>query len=562
MKKKILMVDDEPGSLFLLEALLNANGLETAMAENGKEALAMARLNPPDLIVSDILMPVMDGYTLCREWKLDETLRSIPFVFYTAEYTRSRERALALSLDPDDFILKPQEPHIMIRLLIELLEKRKPAKPKIPGPAKEEIEFLRKHDKILFGKLEKKMADLEKANEELREQEEKYRLSFEQVSDVIFILGTDLRILSISPSVERNLGYHPLEFVGKPFAKIKKVMDPGCYAQASAKLASILEGKTVEPSDYIIFAKDGTLRHIETSATPVVKNGKTICIVCVTHDITQRKRAEESLINERNFSRTVAESLPGLFFVLDERGKFLRWNDNLRAVTGYADEEIREMLFADLCPQSHRNAALEGVKEILRAGELSSEAELIFKDGTRRIFRLNARRLSDEDRLCIVGAGMDVTDRKKAENELKRFAESLEEANIALRVLMHQRDEDQKDIEEKLQANVHDLILPCLKKLKGANLEDRYKNDLQTLEYNLREILSPFLKNILAAHADLTPREIQIMDLIKQGKKTGEIAAALNASLKTVETHRNHIRKKLNLVNAGVNLRSYLLSVS
>ncbi|MFA7177257.1 MAG: LuxR C-terminal-related transcriptional regulator, partial [Smithellaceae bacterium] len=163
---------------------------------------------------------------------------------------------------------------------------------------------------------------------------------------------------------------------------------------------------------------------------------------------------------------------------------------------------------------------------------------------------------------CIVGAGMDVTDRKKAENELKRFAESLEEANIALRVLMHQRDEDQKDIEEKLQANVHDLILPCLKKLKGANLEDRYKNDLQTLEYNLREILSPFLKNILAAHADLTPREIQIMDLIKQGKKTGEIAAALNASLKTVETHRNHIRKKLNLVNAGVNLRSYLLSVS
>lgn len=141
MKKKILMVDDEPGSLFLLEALLNANGLETAMAENGKEALAMARLNPPDLIVSDILMPVMDGYTLCREWKLDETLRSIPFVFYTAEYTRSRERALALSLDPDDFILKPQEPHILIRLLIELLEKENRPNQKFPARRKKKLNF-------------------------------------------------------------------------------------------------------------------------------------------------------------------------------------------------------------------------------------------------------------------------------------------------------------------------------------------------------------------------------------------------------------------------------------
>ena len=71
-------------------------------------------------------------------------------------------------------------------------------------------------DEILLSKLEKKMADLEKANEELRNLEEIYRLSFEQVSDVIFLLDRNLRILSMSPSVETNLGYHPVEFIGKP----------------------------------------------------------------------------------------------------------------------------------------------------------------------------------------------------------------------------------------------------------------------------------------------------------------------------------------------------------
>jgi DNA-binding NarL/FixJ family response regulator len=82
------------------------------------------------------------------------------------------------------------------------------------------------------------------------------------------------------------------------------------------------------------------------------------------------------------------------------------------------------------------------------------------------------------------------------------------------------------------------------------------------LEHNLRKILSPFMKNIHAAHADLTPREIQIMNLIKTGKNNREIAAMLNTSFKTVEKHRIHIRKKLNLVNSRINLRSYLLSMS
>ncbi|MDQ1330842.1 MAG: hypothetical protein QG578_1107, partial [Thermodesulfobacteriota bacterium] len=87
---RILIADDNSTNLYMLESLLKGHGFEVTLAENGKDALDKARLNPPDLIISDILMPLMDGYTLCRHLKSDEQLKHIPFVFYTATYTEPK----------------------------------------------------------------------------------------------------------------------------------------------------------------------------------------------------------------------------------------------------------------------------------------------------------------------------------------------------------------------------------------------------------------------------------------------------------------------------------------
>src|SRR5262245_24677462 len=108
--KRVLIVDDGRENLYLLRMLLEAHGYVVDEAHHGAEALERARATPPQLIVSDLLMPVMDGYTLLRHWKADSRLRHAPFIVYTATYTAPEDEELALKLGADAFILKPAEP--------------------------------------------------------------------------------------------------------------------------------------------------------------------------------------------------------------------------------------------------------------------------------------------------------------------------------------------------------------------------------------------------------------------------------------------------------------------
>ncbi len=162
---RILIVDDNEQNLYMLEVLLSANGFQVLSAPDGAEALAMAQDSPPDLIISDILMPVMDGYAFCRECKKSDRLKNIPFIFYTATFTEDDDRKLALSLGADCFLLKPTEPEELMRIVRSLLAATESGvRGGAPG---EEDGYFREYSEALFRKLQKKMVDLEKTNREL-----------------------------------------------------------------------------------------------------------------------------------------------------------------------------------------------------------------------------------------------------------------------------------------------------------------------------------------------------------------------------------------------------------
>jgi DNA-binding CsgD family transcriptional regulator len=165
-------------------------------------------------------------------------------------------------------------------------------------------------------------------------------------------------------------------------------------------------------------------------------------------------------------------------------------------------------------------------------------------------------------------AGVEISERKRAQKELKRREKELKEktaalaeVNTALNVLLKNREEDQMDMENIIVANVKDLVLPYLEKLSLSSLDEKQAAYVDIIQSNINSIVSPFLRQIPMKFFDLTPTEIQVADLVRKSKTTKEIARILNASDKTIEAHRNRLRRKLGLTNQRIQLRDYLMTL-
>ena len=152
----VLIVDDVAENRYLLETILKAGGHDVVSAADGAEALASARATPPDLLVTDILMPVMDGFELCRRWRADERLSRIPLVFYTATYTDARDESLATTLGADRFLVKPLPPEALLEAVRQALET-----PHTRPPASDAEDVLQQYSEALFRKLQQKVVQLE-----------------------------------------------------------------------------------------------------------------------------------------------------------------------------------------------------------------------------------------------------------------------------------------------------------------------------------------------------------------------------------------------------------------
>ena len=161
----------------------------------------------------------------------------------------------------------------------------------------------------------------------------------------------------------------------------------------------------------------------------------------------------------------------------------------------------------------------------------------------------------------------EVLKRKQAENALrerqkalKLKVNTLKELNASLRVLLESREEDAKAVGEKVQSNVRLLLIPFLDKLNRSQLDPKQRAYVDVLQLTLDEIVSPFSRELSSKYVSLSPTEIHVANLVKDGKKTKQIAEMMDLSKRTVESHRQTIRKRLGLKGKG-NLRSSLLSV-
>ena len=145
--------------------------------------------------------------------------------------------------------------------------------------------------------------------------------------------------------------------------------------------------------------------------------------------------------------------------------------------------------------------------------------------------------------------------------ELEIQKSNLEEANIALQVLLDKRLEDKKEMEDNVLTNVKEMIAPYFEKIRKTKLNEQQKAILGILESYLNEIISPFARKMSLRYLNLTPTEIEVAKLLRHGIKSKEVADIMNLSPRTIYNHRKNIRKKLGLENQKTNLRSHLLSI-
>lgn len=370
---KVLIVDDVDANLYLLRVLLSNAGYEVVEAINGQEALDVAENTDVDFVVSDILMPIMDGFEFCKIWKKTEKFKNIPFIFYTATYTEQKDREFALNVGADLFLVKPMESYNLLREIDKVVQKIKLNIP-LPTSGKSKLddsEYYENYSSRLVRKLETKLLQLEQKNIELLQRDAslrqlndslQFQLSKVQLTEANLrehekellsivnsmaegVLTTDDKgiIYEFNPSAEAILGYSRSEVVGK---SIEMLMPT--YKRESHK------------NKVNVFAKSERVHIVGRDMLGLNKNGKEVAIklsvaklphtdlkrqmfICTFLDVTMEKKQEKVITRSHKMeaigalSGGIAHDYNNMLGVIIGYAEILKQNIESEKLTRYLD---------------------------------------------------------------------------------------------------------------------------------------------------------------------------------------------------------------------------------
>jgi PAS domain S-box-containing protein len=409
-------------------------------------------------------------------------------------------------------------------------------------------------------KLQREISEHKKTEEALRTSEEYYRAIFQNTGTAMVIMEEDTTIALVNRESVKFVGYTPEELEGT-----KKAIDfvaPFDFQKVSDYNQMRLADATKPPRGYefTIIDRYGVPKDIYMTIELMPEQRK---IIASFLDISEPKRIESALKESEEKYRNIFEHAIEGIFQTSLDGKVLSANPAFARILGYRSpaetmnsiKDIYYEVFAD----PHRGIEL---RELLREHGVVQDFEIECRrpDGTRKWIRTNVRAVRDGDghNLFYEGTIVDITERKRMQEDIESKSRSLEETNAALRVLLKHREQDNAELEEKVLRNIRELVLPYVEKLRATHSKDAVIVNI--IESNLHDILTPFVRDLASKYINFTPKEIQVADLIKKGKTTKDISRILNLSTSTIDIHRTNVRRKLGITNTKANLQSYLLS--
>jgi len=439
---KILIVDDNAMNLKLLRAILEANNHEVLEARDGVEALALMGEASVDAVISDILMPNMDGYRLCYEVRKSERLKNLPFVFYTSTYTSPADEKLCMDLGGDKYVRKPASSYDLFAALGDAIA----APRRKPSIEMTTTDVLKEYSERLVDKLEEKNLELTRKAEELRIADHQLRNVLAYSPAVIYTLdlkGEKPVPTLVSDNMEQLLGIAGKDTDYDWWVSSLHPDDRDWIVEAKRPDAS----KDATSEEYRIRHVDGTYRWIQDNNRFVRDEaGKATKLIGVWTDITERKEVEAALHKSEERFREILENIDLLAISLDTNGNLTFCNDYFLRLTGWdraevlgspwferfnplATEEARQTAFSFL--QSGRVPAVVDSTVTTRSGEV------------RQIHWSNTNLKDSAGNIAgVASIGEDVTERKRAEAALykseERFRDMLE--NVELIAVMVDKD--------------------------------------------------------------------------------------------------------------------------
>lgn len=444
-----------------------------------------------------------------------------------------------------------------------------------------------------------KQYELQKAikisEKKLKENEAKYRDIFENINAYIYIHDLEGNYIETNFYFIKMMGYPENEL------KTRNIRDlmPVNYKPKFDEYLKRIKANGCDEGINKLLTKDGSIRVVEYTNSLIYGDKGPIGIRGLAKDITQqyKSRNELEISNKKREEsekkyRDIFENINEYIYLHNVDGYFVDTNTHFRNNIGFSKSELRKINLRDMIPEKYKSGFDDYLKRIMVSGYEKGLLRIVSKNGRELLVEYkNSLVQGLEGPLFVRGVGRDITAEHEARKALKKSEEnlriardelekrvqertkelrdsnekleektlSLEEANITLRVLLTTKNETKRDIEERALANIKSLIMPLLRKIKLGRLGPSQMANIEMIESNLNQTIGSFEVDIISKNYQLTPTEIQVANLIREGKSSKEIAMLLNTAISTIHTHRDNIRIKLGIKNKKINLRTNLI---
>ena len=429
--------------------------------------------------------------------------------------------------------------------------------------------------------LEKEITASKRVEEALKKSEEFSSSLLTHSPAAIIVYNPDTSVRYVNPSFEKITGFTYEEVLGAKVPYPWWIDDPE-YGTIEQRAKLGLAG--IYRAERRYRKKNGESFYVEINVTPIYNNGELNYSFSIWTDINERKRSEQELKK----SSLIIDSTSDSVITTDINGNIVSWNRGAEEIYGYKKEEVIGKPISILYKEEDLHIPKKIIKDLLNGNEIPG-MEITSIDRNRNTVHILLALTTIKDEygniIELVGMSKDITERKKIEEALRKAhndlenrvrertfdlhkanedlnekTKNLEDLNTALRILLENREKDKKENEEKILLNVKELLIPYLYKLKNCPLTENQSNYIDLLESGLQDIISPFAHKLTSRYMHITPGEMKVANLLKEGKTSKEIAEILNSTERAIVAHRLNLRKKLGL-SRKANLRTYLLSL-